>query len=92
MPLRRSRAPRRNEFCRKLVRLRMRSIVCVGKHNGPGDGRAFKGTLAFIRPALLVLGQEIDGVAFECSLQLVPIKIPAQLFSLLLQLHPKVNR
>src|SRR5438309_2150308 len=49
-------------------------------------------SLAFIRPALPVLGQEIDGVAFECSLQLDPIKISAQLFSLLLQLHPKVNR
>src|SRR5580700_4106774 len=67
-------------------------VVGVSKHHCPGDGPGLQSALAFVRTALIVLGREIDRVALEGSLQLVSIKIPAQFLSLLLQLHPIMDR
>src|SRR5437773_11689732 len=92
MALWRASAPRRNEFRRELVRLRMRGVISMCKHYCSCDGAALQCGFAFIRPALLVLRQEINCVALERSLELVAIKIPGQLFSFLLQLHAEVNR
>ncbi len=72
--------------------LRMGRIVRVCKHHGAGDDPALERGFAFVGAALLVLCQKVDVVPLERSLQLVPIKIPAQFFSFLLQHHPKINR
>src|SRR5205823_13499710 len=45
-------------------------VACIRKHECPGHGSLFQSGRALLRPALLVFGNKMDGIARDGSLKL----------------------
>ena len=87
VPSRWPRAPLwRKSRCERMC-FRTSRVACIRKHECPGHGSLFQSGRALLRPALLVFGNKMDGIARDGSLKLVAAKISCKFSRLLLQMH-----